>query len=67
MKSLRVQYPWKQVEKGQGFFVPCLDTETVKADGLQEALRYRLFDAKAQVGIRQGLTGVLFYRGSLRP
>ena len=62
MTSLRVQYPWKSVEKGQGFFVPCLDTETVKADGLQQALRYRLFDAKAKVGIMQGRLGVRFYR-----
>jgi len=62
MTSLRVRYPWKSVEKGQGFFVPCLDTETVKADGLQQALRYRIFNAKAQVGIMNKRVGVWFYR-----
>ena len=59
--SLRVQYPWKRLERGQGFFVPCLDTEAVKRDGLQQALKYRLFLAKARVGIKGGLIGVLFY------
>jgi hypothetical protein len=62
MRSLPVQYPWKNLEKGQGFFIPCLDTETVKADGLQKALGYRFFDARAKVGIKQGRIGVLFYR-----
>ena len=65
--SLRVQYPWKRLERGQGFFVPCLDTEAVKADGLHKALGHRLFDAKAKVGIRQGLIGVYFYRALPRP
>ena len=59
--------PWKHLKKGQGFFVPCLDVETVKTNGLQSALHYRLFDAKATVGIKAGLIGVLFYRGPLRP
>jgi len=67
MTLLRVRYPWKSVDKGQGFFIPCLDTETVKADGLQEALRYRLFDARAQVGIMQERLGVWFYRVPPRP
>jgi hypothetical protein len=61
MTSLRVQYPWKQVKKGQGFFVPCLDTEAVKVDGLQQALRHRLFYAKAKVGTMNGKIGVWFY------
>jgi hypothetical protein len=56
-----MQYPWKRLERGQGFFVPCLDTEAVKTDGLQQALRHRLFIAKARVGIKDGLIGVWFY------
>ena len=61
MKSLLMRYPWKRLKRGQGFFVPCLDTEAVKADGLQQALRYRLFIAKARVGIKDGLIGVFFH------
>ena len=63
--QLRNHYPWKQLERGQGFFVPCLDTETIKTEGLQQALKYRLFYAKARVGVKNGLIGVLFYLPSL--
>jgi hypothetical protein len=59
--QLRIHYPWKQLERGQGFFVPCLDTEAVKQDGLQKALGHRLFLAKARVGIKDGLIGVFFH------
>lgn len=62
MTSLRINYPWSRLERGQGFFVPCLDTQAVKADGLQQALRYRLFDARARVGVKDGLIGVWFFR-----
>ena len=55
-------FPWQRVEKGQGFFVPCLDLENVRLKGLNEALSQRLFDAKASPGIRDGLLGVWFYR-----
>jgi hypothetical protein len=61
-KNLRVLYPWSQLKKGQGFFVPCLDTEAVKQDGLRDALRYRLFYAKAEVVIKAGKLGVWFHR-----
>ena len=33
MKASLIQFPWKKVEKGQGFFVPCLDTEAVRDNG----------------------------------
>ena len=60
-------FPWLRVKRGQGFFVPCLDPEPVRTEGLKRALDLRLFDAKAQAGIRSGLTGVWFYRLPLRP
>jgi hypothetical protein len=63
--SLTVHYPWNKVERGQGFFVPCLDAEAVKEDGLKKAVFLRIFDAHAKVGIRGGLTGVWFYRPPL--
>lgn len=61
-KTLHLDYPWQHLNKGQGFFVPCLDTETIKTDGLRQALRHRLFDAKAKVGVKGGKLGVWFYR-----
>jgi hypothetical protein len=60
--SLIVHYPWTKVERGQGFFVPCLDTEAVREDGLKQAVFLHLLDAQAKVGIRGGLSGVWFYR-----
>jgi len=50
------------MERGQGFFVPCLDPEAVREDGLKKAAFLHLFDAHAKVGIRGGLMGVWFYR-----
>ena len=59
MKSLR--YPWTKLKRGQGFFIPCLDTDAVKVEGLKAAVRCRCFYAKAKVGIKNGKTGVMFY------
>jgi hypothetical protein len=60
--KLQFKYPWDKVERGQGFFIPCLDTDAVKTKGLQQALVHRLWDARAKAGIRDGLIGVWFYR-----
>lgn len=62
MKKLSIRYPWKGLKKGQGFFVPCLDTEAVRLEGLNAALKFRVFDAKAEPCIRNGFIGVLFRR-----
>jgi hypothetical protein len=66
MRPLKIIYPWTKTKRGQGFFVPCLDPESVKTEGLKKATLLRLFDARAQPGIRNGLTGVWFYRLPLR-
>lgn len=58
----RYNYPWTTLEKGEGFFIPCLDTKEVYEDGLKAALRERVFDARALQCIRRGLLGVWFYR-----
>jgi hypothetical protein len=55
-------FPWARVERGQGFFVPCLNSEKVRKLGLSEALRCRIFDAKAYPAVHKGLSGVWFYR-----
>jgi len=63
--KLKIHYPWDQTEKGQGFFVPCLDTDAVREEGLKQAVRLRILDAKAYPAVRNELIGVWFYR--LRP
>ena len=35
-------FPWSRTERGQGFFVPCLNTDEVRQAGLNEALRNRI-------------------------
>lgn len=55
-------FPWPQTERGQGFFVPCLNADEVLRAGLNEALRYRMFDARAYPAVRNGLSGVWFFR-----
>ena len=65
--TLQVNYPWATLNRGEGFFVPCLDVEKVKAEGLGKALGYHLFDARASVGIKGGLMGVWFFRLGLPP
>ena len=63
-KQLSVQYPWDKTEKGQGFFIPCLDLEATREAGLKAALKHRRFDALAYPALRRGLIGVWFYRKS---
>jgi len=62
MKVSSIHFPWEKVEKGQGFFVPCLDTDAVRELGLRKAVLSLILDARAITGIHEGFTGVLFYR-----
>lgn len=55
-------FPWRSVDRGQGFFVPCINTDEVRLAGLNEALRQRIFGAKAYPAVQKGLSGVWFYR-----
>ena len=55
-------FPWRRLEKGQGFFIPCVNAEEVRLAGLNEALRQRVFGAKAYTAIKDGLMGVWFFR-----
>jgi hypothetical protein len=65
--TLQVRYPWATLNRGEGFFVPSLDVEKTKAEGLGKALGFHLFDARATIGIRAGLMGVWFFRLGLLP
>ena len=62
MKVSSIRFPWETLEKGQGFFIPCLDTDAVREFGLKKATLSRVLDARAKTGIYQGFTGVMFYR-----
>ena len=63
---LLIRYPWRQIERGQGFFIPCLDIDAVREEGLKKALSVRMLDARGVTGIRNGFTGVWFYRLAAR-
>jgi hypothetical protein len=65
MKNLLIKDPWLKIERGQGFFVPSLDTVKTREEGLRAAVSARRFDAKAYVGVVNGRLGVLFVRGPL--
>jgi hypothetical protein len=58
---MKIRYPWKQLEKGQGFFVPCLDTEKTIEEGIKAAVAAKVM-AKFMVGIKERRLGVLFLR-----
>jgi hypothetical protein len=60
--KLEIHFPWETTEKGQGFFVPCLDTHAVRAQGLKAAIKMRLLDARAYACIRNEQLGVWFFR-----
>ena len=62
MKVSSIRFPWETLEKGQGVFIPCLDTDEVRELGLRKAVLCRVLDARASTGIHEGFTGVLFYR-----
>ena len=64
MKLSLIQFPWTKIEKGQGFFIPCLDTDKVREEGLRQSVSARVLDARASTGILTGFTGVWFYRRS---
>ena len=67
MKYSSLRLPWEKVEKGQGFFIPCLDTEAMKEWGLKKAFSLRILDAHASVGILDGKLGVMFNRRPASP
>ncbi len=57
----RVRFPWSEVLPGQGFFVPCLDTEKMRLLGLRAALHHGV-EAEATAGICGGRFGLWFFR-----
>lgn len=56
---MKTHYPWSRLRPGEGFFVPCLDVDRVREEGLRAAIKYRI-KGHATPAIRQGLLGVWF-------
>ena len=65
MDYSKLRLPWKQLERGQGFFIPCLDFEEVRKRVLMKAVGERVLDGRGIPGILNGKAGVLFFRGFL--
>lgn len=57
-------FPWDKLDKGQAFFVPALDVQPLREEGLKAAVTHRVLDARSVVCIMQGRLGVLFYRAT---
>lgn len=62
MNYSRIRLPWKRLERGQGFFVPCLDFEKMREYVLTKAVSERVLDVQAIPGIKDGAAGVWFFR-----
>lgn len=58
----RYRFPWQRLEKGQAFFVPCLNPKPMMEYGLKQAVSCRILNARAVPGIYGGAIGVMFYR-----
>jgi hypothetical protein len=67
MKPLRIYFPWARVQRGQGFFIPCLNPEAMRERGLKHAVRHRVLNARAVAAIHNGMHGVWFFRPPLTP
>lgn len=63
----KLRLPWKQLKRGQGFFIPCLDFEETRRQVLMKAVSERVLDGQAIPGIKDGVAGVWFFRKPAQP
>ena len=59
MKKLEIEYPWALMEKGDAIFIPTLNADIAKEEGLKSALSFGRL-VKAHFGIFDGRLGMLF-------
>ena len=59
MKKLEIEYPWALMEKGDAVFVPTLNEEVTREEGLKSALSFGRF-VESRFGIFDGKLGVMF-------
>jgi hypothetical protein len=64
-KKLTIKYPWDALPRYGGFFVPTLELEKTREEGLKEGIRVRRW-GKAEPAIKDGKLGVLFTIGGKR-
>ena len=60
-RKIRVHYPWNKTPVKGGFFVPSLNLEQTKEDGLRAAV-FNKMKAKVTFVVHNGRLGVLFTR-----
>ncbi len=59
---MKVNYPWSETPPGGWFFVPSLNPEQTRMEGLQAAIHYQIFKIDVEVGVYKGRYGVKFSR-----
>jgi hypothetical protein len=57
----KIKYPWTEVPDGGYFFVPAINAELVRTEGMEAAIQQRVHGTAA-VGIYDKHYGVLFRR-----
>ena len=60
-KMIKIHYPWEKTPVKGGFFVPTLQLEVVRLDGIKAAINCRV-KAKAEPCVKDGMLGVWFTR-----
>jgi hypothetical protein len=58
--------PWDELGEDDAFFVPAIDLERTRNEGLRQSMRYKIPLVKTAYVIVHGRLGVLFYRGYLQ-
>jgi hypothetical protein len=59
LKKLEIDYPWALMEQGDAIFVPTLNEDITREEGLKSALSFGR-TVKYQFGIFDGKLGILF-------
>jgi len=60
-RKIRVHYPWNKTPLHGGFFVPTLNLELTREEGLRAAVFYKM-KGKATFVVKDKRLGVLFTR-----
>ena len=56
------RFPWKGMQPGQAFFLPCLDPDPVITAASKAAIEQGVYDTYHITGLYDGKFGVLFGR-----
>lgn len=59
MKKLEIDYPWGLMEKGDAIFIPTLNQDIAREEGLKSALSFGRI-VTYEFGIFDGKLGMLF-------